>query len=134
MSQIHTHHQYNPEKDMDKRFIGFTIATAIGLTAATAAGGVGLTGLGLAVGAGLTGAALFGATKLLPKSPKAQELPALPQSPQLSGGPGSAESKAKSDTLAKRQGIARNRTNYTSPLGLTPLNKSELNLKTLMGA
>jgi hypothetical protein len=118
--------------------IGFTIATAAGLTAATAAGGVGLTGLGLAVGGAITAGTIFGATKALGsamKPPKSPDLPPLPKPPSLSDtGPGSPTAKAKAETTERRKAVARNKSIYTSPLGLTPLDKSELNLKTLTGA
>lgn len=114
--------------------IGFTAAAALGLTAATAAGGVGLTGVGLAVGAGITAAAVGGgiwAVSKMTAQPKGQGFtgPTI-QAPDES----KAKAAAAKSIEDKRRGMARNVTQYTGPLGLTDIEKSNLATKTLLGA
>jgi hypothetical protein len=124
------HWHYDPMKNADKRYLGFT--TAIGLAIAGSASVATAT----AIGIGVTGLAAYGAYKGF------QSLTAKPAAPQV----GSADLKAaepsydraaelaQKDTDKKRRGIARNQPNYTGPLGLTQIDQSNLNLKTLTGA
>lgn len=134
---IHTYYQYDPDKHSDKRFIGFTIATAAGLTAATAAGGVGLTGVGLAVGAGITAATVglgaYGMSQAMkpPKMPAAAALPKPVQ--QATPSVAKAEAAAEKDITTKRRAMARQKTIYTGPLGITEEEKSDITKKTLLG-
>jgi uncharacterized membrane protein YebE (DUF533 family) len=97
-----------------------TIGTAIGLSGTAATIG----------GAAAVGAAAYGVKSFLtPKEPKAPDIQPLPQAPSLE----SAEVAAKEDVDRKRRAIARNRTIYTDPLGLSPAEKSGIALKTLTG-
>jgi len=127
------------DKNLNRREFVFT--SAIAATAslgATVGGALAIAGpiqfgTALALGAGtlaLGGGALYGASKLLPKAPDAQQLPSIPKAPSFED----ASKKAKEDTQDKRRAIARNQTIKTDPLGLTPLDKSDLSLKTLTGA
>jgi hypothetical protein len=117
----------------------FTSVAALGATVGGALSMAGpLTfGTSLALGAGTLaagGGALYGLSKAL--SP---DIPSAPSSSQ-SQGPSAAqiqsqaEAKAKEDVDKRRKAQARNKTTYTSPVGLTPADKSDLNLKTLTGA
>lgn len=110
--------------------IGFTIAASI--AALTAAGA--LTGAGLAVGAGITAATIgLGAyaVKKLTAQPKSAAAPAaLPAAPSVD----TAALAAKESVDKKRRAVARNQTNFTSPLGLKDEDKSNIALKTLTGA
>ena len=121
------HFQYNPEKDMDKRFLGFT--TAIGLALGASAGAA------TAVGIGVTGLAAFGAYKgfqSLTAKPKTQQVgSAAVQAAEPSYD--RAAELAQKDEDKKRRGIARNQPNYTGPLGLTPVDQSNMNMKVLTG-
>lgn len=127
----------------ERRYFVFTAAAAIGTAVAglgaTVGGALALSapltfGTSFALGAGTLAVGGFAASKLLgalvPGAPKQPGVPGLPKSPSLAN----SEALAKEETDKKRQAIARNKTNYTGPLGLTPLDKSGLNLKTLTGA
>lgn len=119
-----------PEKHPERRYLGFT--TAIGLALATSASVATAT----AIGIGVTGLAAYGAYKGF------QALTAKPKTPDVSGTAAVKDAEpsydraaelAQKDTDKRRRGIARNQPNYTSPLGLTPLDQSNLNTKVLTG-
>lgn len=129
------HFQYDRNKDIDKRYIGFTLAAAAGMTAVAAGAAVGtaatLTTAGLVVGAGITaatvGAAAWGMSSMM--KPKSQSMQALPAPPDVKA----AEAAAAADIDKKRRSQARNKTTYTSPLGLKDEEKSGVATKTLLG-
>ena len=123
------HFQY-PDDHMDRRYLGFT--TAIGLAIAGAGTA---TATATAIGIGVTGLAAYGAYKGF------QGLTAKPKTPDVSSSAVQAAEPsydragelAQKDEDKKRRGIARNKANYTGPLGLTPLDQSNLNQKVLTG-
>lgn len=115
---------------------GFTAAAMVGALTVSGVAGTALTTTGALVGAGLTGLAGFAGFKALSalsggktETPKVQSV----QTPGSDGGQSAAEAKVKADIDKKRKGVARNKTVYTNPVGLTPKDKSEASLKTLTG-
>ena len=105
------------------------------LTAIGAA--IGLSGTAATVaGAALVGTAAYGASKLIggkqeggSKESAAPAIQPLPKAPSLA----SAEKDAQKDIENKRRAIARNKSIYTDPVGLSPSEKSGIALKTLTG-
>jgi len=131
MSYIHTYHQYDPMKHADKRF--GVMMTAIGVAFGATAG----TATATAIGVGVTGLAAYGAYKGFQSMTKKDPLPQLPGQAKLKEEEPSydrAAELAKKETDARRRGIARNKPNYTSARGLTQVEQSNMNLKTLTGA
>jgi hypothetical protein len=108
----------------------FTTLAAIGAA-------VGLTGAAATIGgAVIAGSAVYGASKLIGGKQESggggssATTPApLPTPPSV----GTSEIEAKAAIDQKRRAVARNKTNYTSPIGLTDSAKSDLALKTLTG-
>ena len=64
-----------------------------------------------------------------PKEPSAPSVPNLPEPPTVAD----AEASAQERVEKKRRSIARNKTVFTSPLGLTDEQKSSVATKTLTG-
>jgi len=132
---IHKHYEYDPMKNADKRYLGFTIAAAIGGSLATAAGG--LTAAGIAIGAGITaatvGAGVYATSKIFGGSKQsgsqATAPAALPAAPSVD----KATVDAQESIDKKRRATARNKTIFTSPFGLNEEDKSGLATKTLLG-
>ena len=126
MSQIHTYHQYDPMKNAGKRRAA--MLTAIGL----ALGATGTTAT--VVGAGVVGLAAYGGYRAM-AGPKTvtQNLPGSQALKDAEPEYDRAAELAKQEMDQRRRGIARNKPNYTSAMGLTPVDKSNTNLKTLTG-
>jgi hypothetical protein len=115
---------------MDRRYLGFTTLIGTAITAGIATGAA-----ATAIGVGVTGLAAYGAFKGF------QGMTAKPKTPDV-GSAAVKEAEPSSDRAAalaqkdedkKRRGIARNQPNYTGPLGLTPLDQSNINQKVLTG-
>jgi len=129
------HFNYDADKYIHRRYLGFTTAIGTAILGATAG-----TAAATAVGIGVTGLAAYGAYKgfsaltAKPKEVATADLPGAAALKEAEPSYNRAEELAKKQTDAKRRGIARNKPQYTSPLGLTPLDQSNLNLKTLTGA
>ena len=130
---IHTYYT-KPDANYNRRHIAFlgAIGAAIGVGSVSAAG-VATVGATLA-GAAIVGTAAYGASKLL--------LPSTPKPPQIQGQAAvkaaepsidKAKAAAELNIVQKRRSIARNRSVFTSPTGLTIEDKSNLTLKTLTG-
>ena len=119
-----------PDPHMNRRYLGFTTLIGTAITAGVATGAA-----ATAIGVGVTGLAAYGAYKGF------QNLTATPKTPDVSSGAVQAAEPsydraaelAQKDEDKKRRGIARNQPNYTGPLGLTPVDQSNLNLKMLTG-
>lgn len=114
--------------------IGFTTAAAIGGSLAAAGGG--LTAAGIAVGAGITagvvGLGAYGINRMT-QQPK-MDTPSAPAAvKQAEPSVAKAEADAAAQIKKKRVSMARNRTIYTGPLGLSDSAKSDTTLKTLTG-
>ena len=111
---------------------GFVFTSSV---AALTAAGIGATAA--AVGAGVVTAGVLGlgayAVNKLTQKPKTQSASgsAGVQAAEPSYDRASALAQGEADD--KRRAIARNKTQYTTPQGLTPTNQSNLNLKTLTG-
>ena len=149
MRRGHSYYQYDRHKDRDKRFVGWSAVTWLGsyigglttTTAATAATATtaatvattSLTTAGVVAGAAVTGAAVVGGAaaigSMTNKDSATPTIQALPGSPNERA----AEIRAKADIDNKRRGAARNKSTYTSPLGLSDEDKSGIATKRLLG-
>ena len=126
---MHNHFDCKPLEQTDKRYVAMltAVGTAIGLGAGTAA----TVGGAVVVGAAAYGGykAISGAATSSSPTSTTPTIQALPEAPSVQV----AETQAKESIEKKRRAVARNKTVYTGPLGLSEEDKSNLATKTMLG-
>lgn len=101
------HTRFNYEVISRRRYLGFTMATAVAIA-----------------GVAIAGSLAYSSTQ----KPKESSFTA-PEAPSLDD----AKAKSTEALTKKRRAIARNQTTYTGPLGLSNQDQSNLTQKTMLG-